>query len=278
MKPASLFVAALCLASLGIGAAYGPAVHAAQADSGALPSGDEVAQRINARDDGESVSRRIVMELTDKSGKKRVRETRSYRKYVDGDRKIVIVYDEPTNLRGTAFLTFDYADSEAEDDQWLYLPALRKSRRIAGAERGDSFMGTDFTYDDMKQETKVSLADYTRRTLSMTETDGVPIYEVEAIPVSEDVASALGYSRVVSQVDGGIWMIRSSRFWDLQGNLLKTVTFEDIREVDGIWTPHRLSVENHKTGHHTVFVVSEVDYDVDLVDRIFTREAMSRGF
>ena len=254
-----------------------PALGLEAALDGGLPEGDEVARRINARDDGQSVSRKIVMELSEKSGKTRVRVTRSYRKEFGAERRMVILYDEPRNLEGTAFLTYDYPQAGVDDDQWLYLPALRKTRRIAGADRGDSFMGTDFSYDDMKQETRVSLDEFRRETLAIEDVDGRSLLKVEGVPANDQIAEDLGYGRVLSWVDQEIWMIRKSQFWDTRGRLLKTVYFRDIQIVDGIWTPHRLEAENHITGHRTLFTVSEVDYKSKVSDRLFRREALGRG-
>lgn len=245
--------------------------------TGELPSGDEVARQINARDDGAAVSRKIVMELTEKGGKSRVRVTRSFRRDFGDERRLVIFYDEPRNLEGTAFLTYDYPQAGVDDDQWLYLPALRKTRRVSGAERGDYFMGTDFSYDDMKQETRVSLDEYNRKTLGMEEFDGHQVYKVESLPVSETVAEELGYGKVVSWVDPEIWMARKTEFYDTRGKLLKTLYFREIEQVDGIWTPHSLEVENHQSGHRTLFTVSDVDYNSEVSDRLFRREALGRG-
>lgn len=249
----------------------------APANQQALPSGDEIAERINARDDGNSVARSMTMELLDKRGKKRIRETRSFRKYFETEKRIAIFFEKPRNVRDTAFLTFDYLDDAEEDAQWLYLPALRRVRRISGSDRGDEFMGTDFTYDDIRQDTKVSRSDYNRTTLGMGEVDGRACYIMEGIPASEDIAEQLGYSRTVSCVDAEIWMVLKSEIWDLQGNMLKTIYTRDIREVQGIWTAHLLEAENHKTGHKTTFIISDVDYLAELSDDLFTRSALKRG-
>lgn len=249
----------------------------AAANEQVLPSGDEIAQRINARDDGNSVARSMTMELLDKRGKKRTRKTRSFRKYFETEKRIAIFFEKPKNVRDTAFLTFDYLEDSEEDAQWLYLPALRRVRRISGSDRGDYFMGTDFTYDDIRQDTKVSRSDYTRKSLGMGEVDGRPCYIVEGIPANEDIAEQLGYSRTLSCVDAEIWMVLKSEIWDLQGKKLKTIHTRDIRQVQGIWTAHLLEAENHKTGHKTTFIISEVDYLAELGDDLFTRSALKRG-
>lgn len=249
----------------------------AAANDQILPSGDEIAERINARNDGNSVARSMIMELLDKRGKKRTRKTRSFRKYFETEKRIAIFFEKPKNVRDTAFLTFDYLEDAEEDAQWLYLPALRRVRRISGSDRGDYFMGTDFTYDDIRQDTKVSRSDYNRTTLGMGEVDGRACYIMEGIPASEDIAEQLGYSRTLSCVDAEIWMVLKSEIWDLQGKKLKTIYTRDIREVQGIWTAHLLEAENHKTGHKTTFIMSDVDYLAELSDDLFTRSALKRG-
>lgn len=243
----------------------------------AWPTGDEIVQRVNARDEGEAVSRTLVMELIDRRGKKRVRETRGFRKYYGEEKRTVIFYLSPKNIKRTAFLTYDYPEADRNDDQWLYLPAMRKVRRISASDRGDYFLGTDFTYEDIKKETKVSFEDYLRTTIGEEKVDGHRTYKMEQIPVNKKIAKELGYGRVVSWVDPEIWIIRKSEFWDVRGNHLKTLHIKEIRKVQDIWTAHRLEVRNHKTGHRTIFTFSDVDYQTGVKDDLFTERALRRG-
>lgn len=263
---------ALCLVGL-----LGLTTPATRAGEESLPSGDEIARRINARDEGRTVSRLVVMELTDRHGKQLVQETRTFRKYFGAERRTAIFYVNPPNVKGTAFLTYDYAEADREDVQWLYLPALRKTRRIAAADRGDYFLGTDFTYEDIKLETQVNLADYTRKTMRIDTIDGHHCYVVEAIPVHDKVAQELGYGRVLQWVDAALWMPRKAEFWDVRGVPLKTITFQDIRQVQGIWTAHRIEAQHHKTGHRTVFTFSDVEYEKEVDNDLFTEHALRRG-
>lgn len=245
--------------------------------SAELPAGDIIAQNINARDEGVAVSRRLKMEMTDRHGKVRVRETRAFRKYYGDEKRTAIFYLKPNNIKNTAFLTYDYADKEKDDDQWLYLPAMRKVRRISASDRGDYFLGTDLSYEDIKLETRVSLKDYVRKTIGEDEVDGVHCYIVEETAIDDETAEELGHRRRESCVDDTIWMARRSKFWDLQNNVLKTTYFKNISKVQGIWTAHTIEVENHKTGHHTVFTFSDVDYGEAVKDRVFTQNMLKRG-
>jgi len=242
-----------------------------------LPTGEQIAKNINARNEGISQSRNLKMILTDKRGKERIRETVSYRKYFGDEKRTVIHYLKPRNVKKTAFLTYDYPQANKDDDQWLYLPAMRKVRRISASDRGDYFLGTDFTYEDIKKESKVTLEDYSRKTLREEVLDGHPIYVIEAIPVNNEVAEELGYGKVIQWVDKDIWMTRKSEFYDTRGKHLKTTLFKDIKQVDGIWTAHRLEVDNHKTDHKTTFIFSDVIYDKEVRDDFFTQRAIRRG-
>lgn len=250
----------------------------AWADAGNLPSGDEIIAKVNARDDGERATRKLTMEMIDKRGKSRVRETFGFRKYFDDEKRTVIFYLSPSNIKDTGFLTYDYPDAAVDDDQWLYLPAARKVRRISASDRGDYFLGTDFTYEDIKKEGKSSVEDYNYKTIGEEELDGRHCYVLESIPVDEATARELGYGKITSWVDSEIWMVRKAEFRDVSMNPLKTLITTEIREIDGIWTAHRLEANNHKTGHTTIFTFADVDYKAAVDDEVFTERALIRGY
>jgi outer membrane lipoprotein-sorting protein len=250
---------------------------AAESGGDAELSGDEIARRVNARDEGESVSQTLVMELIDRGGQRRVRETRAFRRYYGAEKRTAIFFESPKNVKGTAFLTFDYPDPGRDDDQWLYLPALRKVRRISASNRGDSFFGTDFSYDDVRNGSRLNLADYTRRALGEQPVDGHRCLGLESIPVSDDVARELGYGRVVHWIDAERWMIRKAEMWDRRGDALKVVRTPQIERVQGIWTALRIEAENHKTGHRSIFSFRDTDYATGVDDDVFTERALRRG-
>lgn len=248
----------------------------AEADD-SVPQGRWVMEQVNLVDEGIQVSRKLSMTMTDKRGKVRQRETLGYRKYFGDEKRTVLFYLSPKNVKDTGFLTYDYPDENIDDDQWLYLPALRKARRISASDRGDYFLGTDFTYEDIKNEGKVELSDYEFKTLGKAMVGDKETLIVESIPVDAQTAKELGYGKVHSWVDTSNWMIIKTRYWDIKQNDLKTLTIDDIRKVDGIWTRHQLTVDNHKTGHRTEFVFSEVDYQSEVDDQLFTRRSLTRG-
>lgn len=266
----ALVAAAWCAAIL-----VGPG--AARAADASWPEGDEVVRRVNARDDGAAVARTLVMELIDEGGASRTRVTRSFRRDVDGERRSVLFFESPANLKGTALLTWDDPDPARDDLQWLYLPGLRKSRRVAMSERGRAFLGTDLSFEDMKNETRVSTTDYRWTTVGEESVDGARCLVVEGVPVDPATARELGYGRVRLRVDAEHWVPRLAEYQDVRGEPLKTVRLGDVRAVEGIWTPHRVEVENHQTGHRTRLEFQEVDYGPALPDDLFTEPALARG-
>ncbi|WP_282608628.1 outer membrane lipoprotein-sorting protein [Pelagibius sp. Alg239-R121] len=273
LKPSSVKAAVAAIAMTGIALL----AVAGKADAEDLPDGREIMQRVVDRDEGEWVTRTLIMEMTDRSGTTRKRETAAFRRYYGQEKRTVMFYKSPTNVKGTGFLTYDYPEADKDDDQWLYLPALRKVRRISASDRGDYFLGTDLTYEDMKKENKVALEDYDFTTIGQEKVDGHTTFIVEGVPVSEEIANELGYSKAVWRVDSAIWISREAEMWDVNGNPLKTIRSTEIEAVDGIWTVHRIHVENHKTRHQTLFRFGDIDYKSEIKDKVFKTRNLKRG-
>lgn len=237
----------------------------------------EVVENVNAAPEGQTVTRYLEMRTTDRRGKQRVRKTVSYRKSFEDQKRTILFFTEPATVMGTAFLIWDYEDPESVDDQWLYVPALRKVRRVSAADRGDYFLGTDFTYEDTKLDGKLEPRDYSFEIMGQEELDGQAVYRLKATPKTEKIAEELGYSRFECWIDPSNWMMLRAEFWDGKGQPLKTLTVGDIRKVDGIWTRHYMSILNRQTGHRTEYFVSNVDYSQSVDDAMFTTRAMKRG-
>ena len=237
----------------------------------------EIVQSVNAVPECPELTRKLTMRLTNKHGKVRERTTLNYRKRYSDQKKSLIIYLTPGNVKNTAFLSYDYHDTAASDDQWLYLPAMRKTRRIAASDRGDYFLGTDLTYEDTKKEGKVEIADFNFNTIaSETEAD-LAFWIVEAIPRTEAIANELGYGKLVATIEKERFIVREVQYWDTKQTLLKTTRFDDIQNVDGYLLRGNITVENHKTGHHTEFLFSNNDCATPIQDRWLTKQALARG-
>ncbi len=257
--------------------AFNQQVHAASSKEGI-----EIVNKVNSVEDGQQVTRKLTMTMIDKRGKTRVRETQAYRKYYDQEKRTVLFYKKPTNVKGTAFLTFDYKDTAKDDDQWLYLPAMRKVRRISASDRGDYFLGTDFTYEDIMLEGKLELTDYDfsvlrNEKITFESGESFDTFVLQGLPKNTSIANDLGYVRTRIWVDTATWVVVRADYWDLKNKFLKSLEMTDIRSVDDIITRHILTINNHKTGHKTIFKFSEVDYTSTVKDSLFTKRALKQG-
>lgn len=242
-----------------------------------LPSGADIIEKVNSRNEGEQLSQKFRMELVDRRGKTQVRETVIYRKDFSDQRKTVIFFSSPSNIKGTGFLTFDYFQTEQDDDQWLYLPALRKTRRISAANRGDYFLGTDLTYEDIKKGTKIGKDDYNFKMLRTETYHNKKCYVVEALPKNREIAKELGYGKVHFYIDPDIWIARKSVFWDIADNELKTIEASHIEKIDGIWSVIKIEAVNHKSGHRSLLTNSNIDYKTPIDENVFTERSLVRG-
>lgn len=252
-----------------------------RAEAQEIVDADEVMRKVDAVEEGDQLTSQLSMTMINKQGKTRLREATSFRKYFGQEKRTFFVFRKPSNVDGTSFLTFDYPDAEQDDDQWLYLPSLRKVRRISSSDRGDFFLGTDFTYEDIKKAGKVELSDFNFKSLG-NETiniadESIDAIKIEATPKDSARAKNLGFGNSQLWVNPVNWIIVQAEYQDIKGRALRNYTASDIRQIDGIWTKHTLEVKNHKTGHYSRFNITDIDYVKPVDDNLFTKRAMEKG-
>lgn len=243
---------------------------------GAEMSGGEIMGRVDNRDDGDDLTQKIHQKLIDRRGGERERFIIAFRKDYGADSKSISYFLKPSNIRDTALLTYDYDGTARDDDQWLYLPALKKVRRISAADRGDYFMGTDFTFEDIKQTPE--LEDYNWQWLGSEMVDGVDCWVVQGEPKTDDLKKALGYSKTVNFIRKDINISIRIDYWDRKGQELKHFHATDVQQIEGIWTVTKMVMDNIQTGHRTEMEFSEHQYNQDLSDRSFSERMLKRGY
>ncbi len=239
-------------------------------------TGLQVMQRVDSRDDGDDLVQKIYQKLIDKRGNIRERYMISFRKDYGKDNKAISYFLEPSNIRDTALLTYDYDGSAKDDDQWLYLPALKKVRRISSSDRGDYFMGTDFTFEDIKQTPE--LEDYNWKLVGSESVDGHECWVVEGEPKNDELKKNLGYSKTLGYVRKDVDMTIRTDYWDRKGQELKHFNIAELKQIDGIWTATKMTMENIQTGHRTEMEFSEQKYNSGLSDRTFSERMLKRGY
>jgi outer membrane lipoprotein-sorting protein len=232
-------------------------------------SGQEIMTRVDDRPDGDDRRSVLTMTLINKNGRQRVREVESFSRDFGKDKKSVMVFEKPTDVKGTAFLSWEYDDPAREDDKWLYMPAMKKVRRISGSSKNEYFMGSDFTYDDMGDR---NVEEDTHTLLGEETVDGHACWKIESIPVDpEDM-----YTRKVLWVCKAADMVIKAEYYDKDG-LLKVYRGLDFRLRDGFWTLFRSEMDNVSRNHKTVMVIDSVRYDSGISDDLFRVSTIQRG-
>ena len=241
------------------------------------PKAREIMERVDARDDGDNATSNLQMVLIDKRGKQRVRELRSFSKDVGEDTYSMMFFLSPADVEDTGFLTYDYDEADRDDDQWLYLPALKKTKRIASSDKSGSFMGSDFSYADM---TDRPLSRYDYALLQEGEVDGHPVWVIEAVPNHPTEQKETGYEKSVYFVRKDNDVVIRAKIWVKKGSRNKYMEVEKLEVIDGIWVPTLMTMttkKGTKTLHKTVLRSSEVKFNQDLDLDTFSVRGLESG-
>lgn len=211
----------------------------------------------------------LVMILRNRRGQESRRELRISTLEVDGDGdKSLTVFNTPRDVKGTAFLSFTH--STKPDDQWLYLPALKRVKRISSRNKSGSFMGSEFAYEDLSSQ---EVDKFRYKWLRDEMLDGKKAMVVEYHPQYENS----GYTRQVVRIDSEIWRVVKTEFYDRKDALLKTLTVQDYNQyADRHWRAGVMHMENHQTGKSTEIQWSDYQFGIGLSDRDFDRTALKR--
>jgi outer membrane lipoprotein-sorting protein len=258
------------------GAEPGFSAPASPAADGEPPSGRQIMEWVDERDDGDNAVSDLEMVLIDKRGRQRIRSMRNFSKDRGKDTLSMIFFLSPADVKNTGFLNYDYDDPDRDDDQWLYLPALKKTKRIAGGDKSGSFMGSDFTYADMSSP---PLDRYSYTLMQETEVEGVPTWQVEAIPNAQE-SKDTGYTKVVSFVRKDNHVVIRSVIWVKKGKRLKYMEVKKLDLIDGIFVPTEITMSTRKgkkTLHTTRIQVSNVKFNQPLGEDTFSIRYLEKG-
>ncbi len=241
------------------------------------PAARAIMEKVDARDKGDNQTSTMEMILIDKRGNQRVRRIAAYSKYKGEDRYQLMFFQHPPDIKDTAFLTWDYDDPDKDDDQWLYLPALRKSKRIASRDKSGSFMGSDFTYSDM---TDRNLSDYDFSLKKKITVKGTPSWLIESIPINKAVVKETGYTKSLLIVRQDNHFVIRAVHWVKDGGYLKYVDVKKLEQVEGVWVATEIFVTKKRgkqTVHKTVLRFNHVKFNQDLDFDLFTVRRMEKG-
>ena len=222
--------------------------------------------------DDETGSLTIV--LINNRGKERQRKVMRYVQ-TDANKKdkSFLEFSKPADVKGTRFLTHEHVGRD--DDRWLYLPALRKIRRITASNNTDNFMGTDLTFEDTRSEHLDSHAYTLLREEKLGDRDA---YLIEAVPSTAQEKKESGYSKRHIWVDKLTFLVMQRQFWNKKGEHIKTSTRSELKQLaPDIWAYDRIDVEHLKRKHRSVFVFEDRKINTGLKDSLFSQRSLTRG-
>lgn len=245
------------------------------------PEARAIMEKVDDRADGDRSVSDMQMVLINKHGKERLRSIRSYGMDRGDDHLSLMFFLAPADVASTGFLTHDYDIPEQDDDQWLYLPALNKTKRIATGNKSGSFMGSDFSYSDL---TSRRLEDYDysfHEKQPVAEVYGKQVWVINAVPRDESISRETGYKRTIAFVRQDNHVIIRAIYFPRDSNTTKYYDVKKLEQIEGIWTGteiHMTTKKGKETVHKTILSFSNIKYDQDSVNEdFFTIRRLEKG-
>lgn len=230
-----------------------------------------IAVEADKRDTGfEDFTASMVMELRNKQGDASTRTIRLKTLEVTGDGdKSMSIFDKPADIKGTAFLTFSHAIKP--DEQWLYLPALKRVKRINSKNKSGPFMGSEFAYEDLASQ---EIEKYSYKYIRDEQLNGVDCFVMERYPAYEHS----GYTRQLAWVNKDKYVAEKIEFYDRKNDLLKTLINSGYQQYLGqYWRASEMTMENHQTGKSTILKWEDYTFKTGLEDKDFSRNSLKRA-
>lgn len=256
--------------SLGLGLI--PSVSTVQAG----PSAREIMEKVTASRKVDGSEATVKMKIISEKGETRERDITMATKLYDGGQteKRLYRFLSPADVKGTGVLVYDY-DAKS-DEMWIFLPALRKSRRIVSSQRSEAFMGSEFSFGDLN----IPPLDEFNYTLQKNENySGEDCYVIDAVPKSDDIKKAEGYSKKTYWVSTKTLVARHGLFYDLDGKVIKEYVASDVKLLDPKKNRYRamkMEITNKQNGRKSVFETTKCSFSPDTKDEYFTTAYLER--
>ena len=232
--------------------------------------GLEIVMEADRRDTGwGDIKTEAVMELRNAHGESSIRKNRSKILEVTGDGdKSLIIFDTPTDIKGTAFLSHTHALKN--DDQWLYLPSLKRVKRVSSSNKSGPFLGSEFAYEDLSSQ---EVDKYSYKYIKDEVLDGRDAFVIERFPKYKKS----GYKRQMVWIDKEYYQPLKIDFYDRKNAALKTLTFHDYKQyVKKFWRPGRLEMNNYLTKKSTTLTWEKYEFQTGLNKRDFDKNSLKR--
>ncbi len=232
-------------------------------------TGKQIIEKVYNRPAGDDQTADLSMTLINRSGSQRVRKIKQFTKDLGKVEKSIMFFLAPADVKNTSFMSWTY-DSDQSDDQWIYLPALKKTKRISSDSKSDYFMGSDFTYDDLGDR---KLEDDTHKLLREESFEGKECYVVESISKDEEYM----YFKTLVWVNKSNFIGVKKEFYDEDEDLLKILSIKEIEEISGIWVITNSEMKNVQKNHRTTMILTNTQINTGISEAKFSERMMMRG-
>lgn len=216
---------------------------------------------------GKDMQVRVKMTLISKAGQQRLRELTMLRKNsAGGEQKYFMYFHNPGDVRGTSFMVYKYPNKD--DDRWLFIPAINLVTRIAARDSRSSFVGSDFTYEDVSGR---DIEADTYKYLKEENIGEIPCHVVESRP-----KNPTEYTKKISWIDKATYLPLKEEYYDVQDSLYKVFTADKVNTVNGLPTIVKRSMTNVKSGHKTEVVFESISYNTGIGDDLFSERYLRK--
>lgn len=241
------------------------------------PVAREIMVKVDKRDTGDHMIGESEMILIDKKGNQRVRKTKIFQKKMDEDTYALRFFLHPADVKGVGFLTYDYDDSEKDDDQWMYMPSLGKVKRLTSSDMSSNFMGSDLNLSDLVTD---DVEDYDFKLMKEAEVEGQKVWVIEAIPQTQEVIDETGYSKTIRFIrQDNYFPVRSVR-WVQKSQKIRYFDVKKLEQIDGIWVAiemHVFTKKGKNIEHKTILKRKSTRFNQNLADDLFTVRQLEKG-
>jgi len=233
-------------------------------------TGLKIIENVYNRPTGNDQTADLTMSLVNSRGDERVRIISQFLKDFGELEKKIMFFVSPADVYNTSFMNWSYDEVGKDDDQWIYLPALKRVKRISSDSKSDYFMGSDFTYDDLGDRHPSS---DTHKLLREEEIDGEMCYVVESTPKEEEYM----YSKTITWIVKDKWIGKKKEFYDEDDELLKTLTVKESVTLKDVIVITISEMHNVQSDHKTIMKLENVQVNTGVSDNKFTERMMKRG-
>jgi outer membrane lipoprotein-sorting protein len=233
-------------------------------------TGQKIIENVYHRPTAKDQASDLTMSLINSRGDSRIRKIKQFLKDYGSKEKKIMFFISPSDIRNTSFLNISYNNDAKSDDQWIFLPALKKVKRISSESSSDYFMGSDFTYDDLGDRHP---NEDTHKILRLEQFREESCYVVESISKNEDYM----YSKTITWIIKDKWIGLKKEFYDEDGDLLKILTNEKYEKIKNYWVIIESIMKNLQNKHRTEMKLENLKLDKGISDRKFSERMMKRG-